>query len=122
MEMEPRTVAVRRRAPAITRLSRRWGEVTITLVGRVRFRWTRPLPGVSRGCSGRITGGRLIKDPLGWHISFRIEEPAIEVPANHHPPVGVDRGVVHTMALSDGSAALCRLEAGWTYGIAPLPR
>jgi len=86
----------------ITRLSRRWGEVTITLVGRVRFRWSRPLPGVSRGCPGRITGGRLIKDPLGWHISFRIEETAIEVLANHHPPVGVDRGVVHTIALSDG--------------------
>jgi putative transposase len=86
----------------ITRLSRRWGEVTIPFVGRVRFRWTRPLPGVSCDCPGRITGARLIKDPLGWRICFRIEEAAAEVPTNHHPPVGVDRGVVHTMALSDG--------------------
>jgi putative transposase len=86
----------------VTRVSRRWGEVTIPLVGRVRFRWTRPLPGVSRDCPGRITGGRLIKDPLGWRICFRLEETAIEVPPNRHPPVGLDRGVAHTMALSDG--------------------
>jgi putative transposase len=60
------------------------------------------LPGVSRECPGRITGGRLTKDALGWRICFRIEEEAIEISANTSPPVGVDRGVVHTMALSDG--------------------
>jgi putative transposase len=86
----------------INRLNRRWGEVTILLVGRVRFRWTRPLPGVSPRCPGRISGARLVRDPLGWHISFRIEEPAVKVTANPGPPVGVDRGVVHTMALSTG--------------------
>jgi putative transposase len=85
----------------VTRLSRRWGEAAIPLVGRVRFRWTRPLPGISRGCPGRITGARLIKDPLGWHISFRVEEAASAVPTNPCPPVGVDRGIAHTMALSD---------------------
>jgi putative transposase len=57
----------------IVRLNRRWGEVTVQGVGRVRFRWTRPLPGVS-GSPGRITGARLVKDALGWHIVFRIEE------------------------------------------------
>jgi putative transposase len=86
----------------VTRVNRRWGEVTIPLVGRVRFRWTRPLPGVSCDYSGRITGGRLIKDPLGWRICFRIEDMRIKVPANHHSAVGVDRGIAHTMALSDG--------------------
>jgi putative transposase len=86
----------------VARLNRRWGEVNITLVGRVRFRWTRPLPGASRGCGGRITGARLVKDPLGWHISFRIEEPVLVVPKNPGSPIGVDRGVVHTMALSNG--------------------
>jgi putative transposase len=86
----------------VARLSRHWGEVHILLVGRVRFRWTRPLPGISRDCPGRITGARLVKDPLGWHICFRIEGPVVVVPANPGPPVGVDRGVVHTMALSNG--------------------
>jgi putative transposase len=86
----------------VTRLGRRWGEMTIPSAGRIRFRWTRPLPGVSRECSGRITGGRLTKDPLGWRICFRIEEEVIEIPRNTSPPVGIDRGVAHTMALSDG--------------------
>ena len=86
----------------VVRLSHRWGELSIPRVGRVRFRWTRSLPGISRDCSGRITGARLIKEPLGWHVSFRIEEPAMTVAANLGPPVGVDRGVMHTMALSNG--------------------
>ena len=86
----------------LARLSRRWGQISIPLVGRVQFRWTRPLPGVSRGHPGRLTGACLIKDPLGWHICFRIEQPVVIVPANLDSPVGVDRGVVHTMALSTG--------------------
>jgi putative transposase len=86
----------------VTRLGHRWGEVTIPSAGRIRFRWTRPLPGVSRECPSRITGARLTKDALGWRICFRIEDEAIEIPVNTSPPVGVDRGVAHTMALSDG--------------------
>jgi putative transposase len=86
----------------VVRVNRRWGEVSIPLVGRVRFRWTRGLPGASRNCPGRITGARVVKKPLGWHICFRIEEPALEVPPNPGAPVGIDCGVVHTMALSDG--------------------
>jgi putative transposase len=88
----------------ITRLNRHWGVVRLPMVGRVRFRWTRSLPGVARGAPGRITGARMIKDSLGWRISFRIETPVLVVPTNGHPPVGVDRGIVHTMALSDGRA------------------
>jgi putative transposase len=86
----------------VVRLNRHWAEVTIQMVGRVRFRWTCPLPGISRRRRGRITGARIVKDPRGWHISFRIEEPAPLVQPNSGPQVGVDRGVVHTMALSDG--------------------
>jgi putative transposase len=40
----------------VVRVNRRWGEVTVLLVGRVRFRWTRPLPATSDTCDGRITG------------------------------------------------------------------
>jgi putative transposase len=85
----------------VARLGRHWGDLNITLVGRVRFRWTSALPGIS-GAPGRITGARLVKDPLGWHICFRIEVSAAAVPARRGPPVGIDRGVVHTMALSTG--------------------
>jgi putative transposase len=85
----------------VVRVNRRWGEVTVLLVGRVRFRWTRPIP-VTAACQGRITGARLLKDPLGWHICFRIQEPRVVVVPRENPVIGVDVGVVHAMALSDG--------------------
>jgi putative transposase len=86
----------------VRRLNRRWGEVNIPYVGRVRFRWTCPLPGVSLDCSGRITGARLTKNSLGWHICFRVEQPAVKFSPITGPPIGVDRGVIHSLALSDG--------------------
>lgn len=86
----------------VVRINRRWGEVTVLLVGRVRFRWTRPLPVTAEASQGRITGARLLKDPLGWHICFRIQEPTVAVTRREDPAVGIDLGVVHTMALSDG--------------------
>ncbi|MFE7953832.1 RNA-guided endonuclease TnpB family protein, partial [Streptomyces sp. NPDC057426] len=56
----------------ITRVHRRWGMVNIPKVGRVRFRWTKDLPvGKHANTENRITGARLIKDALGWHIAFR---------------------------------------------------
>jgi putative transposase len=86
----------------IVRLNRRWGRVTIPRIGPVRFRWTRPLPGVCRNCPGRITGARLVRDSLGWRICFRIEEPTTAIAPHPGPPIGVDPGVIHTLALSDG--------------------
>lgn len=59
----------------ITRVHRRWGMVNIPKVGRVRFRWTKDLPvGKRAGAKNRMTGARLIKDALGWHIAFRVQE------------------------------------------------
>ncbi len=65
----------------IARLARHWGKVSIPLIGPTRFRWTCPLPGVSRDCPGRITGARLVRKPLGWHVCFRLELPAAVAPA-----------------------------------------
>src|SRR6266536_1725139 len=62
-------------------LARHWGKVSIPLIGPTRFRWTCPLPGVSRDCPGRITGARLVRKPLGWHVCFRLELPAAVAPA-----------------------------------------
>lgn len=45
---------------------------------------------------------RVIKNPLGWRVCFRIAEPIPKAPPNPGAPIGIDLGVVHTMALSDG--------------------
>ncbi|MFF0000329.1 RNA-guided endonuclease InsQ/TnpB family protein [Streptomyces avermitilis] len=88
----------------ITRVHRRWGMVQIPKVGRVRFRWTKDLPIGKRATSGnRITGARLVKDALGWHIALRVQsiEPA---PKPHQgDEVGIDAGVNLPLALSDGN-------------------
>ncbi|WP_328682073.1 transposase [Streptomyces sp. NBC_00322] len=87
----------------ITRVHRRWGMVNIPKIGRVRFRWTRNLPvGKHANTHNRITGSRLVKDALGWHIAFRVQ--ALEPKPEPHagPEVGIDVGVSLPLALSDG--------------------
>lgn len=88
----------------IVRVHRRWGVVNIPKVGRVRFRWTRDLPvGKNADEGNRVTGARLVKDPLGWHIAFRVQ--ALEVKPDLHqgPEVGIDVGITVPLALSDGT-------------------
>jgi putative transposase len=50
----------------------------------------------------RVTGARLVKDALGWHIVLRIE--TLEPTPDRHPgpEVGIDAGVCVALALSDG--------------------
>ena len=74
---------------AVKRLSRRLGSVRVPKVGVVRFRWSGPIPGVG-GEPGRLTGARLVKDALGWHVVFRTEVDKAG-PASHHRPGGGDR-------------------------------
>lgn len=88
----------------VKRVHRRWGVVNIPKIGRIRFRWTKDLPvGKRADHHNRITGARLVRDTLGWHIAFRIQthEPA---PERHSgPEVGIDVGVTVPLYLSDGS-------------------
>lgn len=87
----------------LVRVHRRWGMVNIPKLGRVRFRWTRDLPvGKRADMEHRVTGARLVKDALGWHIVLRIE--TLEPTPDRHPgpEVGIDAGVCVALALSDG--------------------
>ncbi|MEV0489303.1 RNA-guided endonuclease InsQ/TnpB family protein [Streptomyces atratus] len=87
----------------IVRVHRRWGVVNIPKVGRVRFRWTKDLPvGKRADQNNRITGARLVKDDLGWHISFRVQTLEPEPEPHKGPEVGIDVGVTIPLALSDG--------------------
>ncbi len=88
----------------IVRVHRRWGMVNIPKVGRVRFRWTKDLPvGKRADKENRVTGARLVKDALGWHIAFRIQT-LQAVPESHQgTEVGIDAGVNLPLALSDGN-------------------
>ncbi|MFD6325865.1 RNA-guided endonuclease InsQ/TnpB family protein [Streptomyces sp. NPDC058442] len=88
----------------IARVHRRWGQVNLPKVGRVRFRWTKDLPvGKRAGAENRITGARLVKDALGWHIAFRIQTLQAEPAPHQGPDVGIDVGVTVPLALSDGT-------------------
>ncbi|WP_229898386.1 RNA-guided endonuclease InsQ/TnpB family protein [Streptomyces finlayi] len=88
----------------ITRLTRRWGQCWVPMVGWVRFRWTKDLPvGKRADKNNRVTGARLIKEANGWHIVFRLQR-EVEDPKPHPGPgVGIDVGVTRPLALSDGS-------------------
>ncbi|WP_425825512.1 RNA-guided endonuclease InsQ/TnpB family protein [Streptomyces fractus] len=89
----------------VQRVHRRWGMVNIPKVGRVRFRWTKDLPAGKRADSQhRITGARLVKDALGWHIAFRVTTLVPEPAAHPGPEVGIDAGVTIPLALSDGTS------------------
>jgi putative transposase len=86
----------------IVRINRRWGMVNIPEVGRVRFRWTRDLPvGKKANKENRITGARLVKDALGWHIAFRIQTLEVKPEPHKGPDVGIDAGVNIPLALSN---------------------
>jgi putative transposase len=87
----------------IVRVHRRWGMASIPRVGRVRFRWTKDLPAGKRaGAENRITGARLVKDALGWHIAFRVQTLEIKPEPHTGPEVGIDVGITVPIALSDG--------------------
>ncbi|MFI8497171.1 RNA-guided endonuclease InsQ/TnpB family protein [Streptomyces sp. NPDC085524] len=87
----------------ILRVHRRWGMVNIPKVGRVRFRWTKDLPvGKRANAENRITGARLVKDTLGWHIAFRVQTLEAKPEAHQGLEVGIDVGITVPLALSDG--------------------
>jgi putative transposase len=87
-----RVVAVK--AGHIRRLNRRAGDVWVPKVGRVRFRWTRPV--------GQVSSFRVTLDRCGrWHLAFaQLPEPLER--ESTWAEVGIDRGVANTAATSDG--------------------
>lgn len=78
----------------VKNLNSKWSAVRVPRVGWVKFRRTRD---VAPARSFRVT-----LDPTGrWHVAFFTTPTPIEAPGNFEI-VGVDRGVVVTLAYSDG--------------------
>lgn len=84
----------------VRRLSRRWGEIRIPKMGWVRFRWSRKPDGAIRHLT-------VTRDSLGWHVSLCCTAEAREPIERWRPPVGLDRGVRATVALSTGDLHKC---------------
>jgi putative transposase len=82
----------------LTRLNRKWATVAIPKVGTVKVRVHRAMP-------QRVTGARVVHEATGWVLVVRGENQVV-TPRRRRADrgsVGIDRGVTHTLALSDGS-------------------
>lgn len=80
----------------VRRLNRKWGVVTVPKLGHVRFRISRPWAEIEAASSARIT-----QHNARWHIAFTTP-PAEKITAGTGAAVGIDRGVVNTLATSEG--------------------
>jgi putative transposase len=78
----------------IVRLNRRWSAVRLPKIGCIKFRDTRPM-------RGEMVNVTITKAANGWHACFAHEIEHV-APANDLPPVGIDRGIANTLALSTG--------------------
>jgi putative transposase len=76
------------------KLNGKWAVVRLLKIGEVKFRLTRDIPGTVKNVT-------VTCDALGWHVVFSTEAEHAS-PKNFGPAVGIDRGVIHTVALSDG--------------------
>lgn len=79
----------------VRQISRRWSEVKVPKIGWVRFRRTRAV--------GEFKSYRVTLDRAGrWHVAFTQIPAPIPAPGTGEI-AGVDRGVVHAVAVSDGT-------------------
>lgn len=74
----------------------RGNRLYIQNVGLIKVRWHRDLP------DGRIKQVIVKRKPSGWYACFQIELPEPEPEPHQGPAVGVDVGIHHALALSDG--------------------
>ena len=66
-------------------------------VGLVKVRWHRSLP------DGKLKNIVIVRKPSGWYVLLQIDLPKQPVEKSSNPPVGVDMGITHALALSDGT-------------------
>lgn len=79
----------------VRKLNRKWAEVRLPKIGKVKFRLTRPV-------SRKILNATVMHTALGWHIALACEMELPEPQARGLAAVGIDRGVANTLAFSTG--------------------
>ncbi len=84
----------------VRRVSRKAGQVWVPKAGWVRFRWSRAVPPGAK--SYRVTRDRAGR----WHVAFAVIPDPVPAPGNGQV-VGIDRGVVVSVALSTGEMLRC---------------
>lgn len=79
-------------------LNAEWAEITISKVGHVRFRLTRPWSEVQKAKEFRVTHSRTGE----WNISFILPQPEVQKEQTGSV-VGIDMGIAHTVTDSNGN-------------------
>lgn len=65
-------------------------------VGLIKVRWHRELP------AGRLKNIVVVRKPSGWYTLLQMDIPEQPIGKSTKPPAGVDMGIAHALALSDG--------------------
>jgi putative transposase len=73
------------------------GKLYVQNVGLMHVRWHRDLP------DGSLKNIILTRKPSGWYAAFQVDCADIEIAVSPNPPVGIDMGIHHALALSDGT-------------------
>lgn len=73
------------------------GRLYIQNVGLLRIEWHREPP------DGVLKNVILTRKPSGWYVAFQIECADVEIAPSLNPAVGIDMGIYHALALSDGT-------------------
>ncbi len=73
------------------------GRLYIQNAGLLTVKWHRALP------EGTLKNIIVTRKAWGWYVAFQIETVDIEPAVSSNPPVGIDVGIHHALALSDGN-------------------
>jgi putative transposase len=66
-------------------------------VGLIKVRWHRALP------EGRLKNIVVVRKPSGWFVLLQVDLPGQPIEKSANSPIGVDVGLAHALALSDGT-------------------
>ncbi|MDX1993026.1 MAG: transposase [bacterium] len=72
------------------------GSLYLQNVGEISIKWHRPPP------EGKLKNIILTRKPSGWYVAFQVECADVEIEPSENPAVGIDVGIHHALALSDG--------------------